>query len=325
MHLRAIEMYGFPSLIPREGEGIFLYKNSCLPVSLCLCLSHVCFLFFPRPSVNEPRSKPSRDPQTPARSEVEPPPSASPSEPPSGASPHSPSGPDQRQSAEELVPTPAQPDRPAEETQPEAPQIEEQQERSEEQAVEEKPGAERQPQVEEEEEKTGVEEEVEEEEEEEAELEMEGEEESEKERILVEVEESSLLSEKERQNEEVNEKDNCSASSISSASSTLEREEKEEKLSGDNNSGRRNTVVLTLTPRSLKIPVRLLIAQRYYKSLWVWVFTKQITSICTRCPDCVLSFQASGPKMWMPMTNVVRCSTAPASSWTNSTARTKSH
>uniref|UniRef100_A0A8C7L4J3 Formin homology 2 domain containing 3 n=1 Tax=Oncorhynchus kisutch TaxID=8019 RepID=A0A8C7L4J3_ONCKI len=39
-----------------------------------------------------------------------------------------------------------------------------------------------------------------------------------------------LLSEKERQNEEVNEKDNCSASSISSASSTLEREEREEKV-----------------------------------------------------------------------------------------------
>ncbi|XP_029307977.1 LOW QUALITY PROTEIN: FH1/FH2 domain-containing protein 3 [Cottoperca gobio] len=44
------------------------------------------------------------------------------------------------------------------------------------------------------------------------------------------VEDSVLLSEKERQNEEVNEKDNCSASSISSTSSTLEREEREEKL-----------------------------------------------------------------------------------------------
>uniref|UniRef100_A0A8C1YTJ1 Formin homology 2 domain containing 3b n=1 Tax=Cyprinus carpio TaxID=7962 RepID=A0A8C1YTJ1_CYPCA len=43
------------------------------------------------------------------------------------------------------------------------------------------------------------------------------------------VEESAVLSEKERQNEELNEKDNCSASSISSASSTLEREEREEK------------------------------------------------------------------------------------------------
>ncbi|XP_054596291.2 FH1/FH2 domain-containing protein 3 isoform X4 [Nothobranchius furzeri] len=40
------------------------------------------------------------------------------------------------------------------------------------------------------------------------------------------VEDSVLLSAKERQNEEVNEKDNCSASSISSTSSTLEREEK---------------------------------------------------------------------------------------------------
>uniref|UniRef100_A0A8K9Y380 Formin homology 2 domain containing 3b n=1 Tax=Oncorhynchus mykiss TaxID=8022 RepID=A0A8K9Y380_ONCMY len=42
-----------------------------------------------------------------------------------------------------------------------------------------------------------------------------------------------LLSEKERQNEEVNEKDNCSASSISSASSTLEREEREEKVNSN--------------------------------------------------------------------------------------------
>ncbi|TKS81937.1 FH1/FH2 domain-containing protein 3 [Collichthys lucidus] len=47
------------------------------------------------------------------------------------------------------------------------------------------------------------------------------------------VEDSVLLSEKERQNEEVNEKDNCSASSISSTSSTLEREEREEKLSNE--------------------------------------------------------------------------------------------
>uniref|UniRef100_A0A3P8ZMZ4 Formin homology 2 domain containing 3b n=1 Tax=Esox lucius TaxID=8010 RepID=A0A3P8ZMZ4_ESOLU len=53
-----------------------------------------------------------------------------------------------------------------------------------------------------------------------------------------EVEESLvLLSEKERQNEEVNEKDNCSASSISSASSTLEREEREEKLTNDQETG----------------------------------------------------------------------------------------
>ncbi|XP_043920510.1 FH1/FH2 domain-containing protein 3 isoform X2 [Protopterus annectens] len=52
-----------------------------------------------------------------------------------------------------------------------------------------------------------------------------------------EVEESAILSEKERQNEEVNEKDNCSASSISSASSTLEREEREEKITSDNETG----------------------------------------------------------------------------------------
>ncbi|KAM4568310.1 FH1/FH2 domain-containing protein 3 isoform 2-T2 [Fundulus diaphanus] len=52
-----------------------------------------------------------------------------------------------------------------------------------------------------------------------------------------EVEDSVVLSEKERQNEEVNEKDNCSASSISSTSSTLEREEREQKLSKDNDSG----------------------------------------------------------------------------------------
>ncbi|KAJ8290705.1 hypothetical protein GJAV_G00016540 [Gymnothorax javanicus] len=52
-----------------------------------------------------------------------------------------------------------------------------------------------------------------------------------------ENEDSAVLSEKERQNEEVNEKDNCSASSISSASSTLEREEREEKIPRDNESG----------------------------------------------------------------------------------------
>ncbi|XP_060771541.1 FH1/FH2 domain-containing protein 3-like isoform X2 [Neoarius graeffei] len=40
----------------------------------------------------------------------------------------------------------------------------------------------------------------------------------------AEVEDSGILSDKERENEEVNEKDNCSASSISSSSSTLERE-----------------------------------------------------------------------------------------------------
>uniref|UniRef100_A0ACB8FUS1 Uncharacterized protein n=1 Tax=Sphaerodactylus townsendi TaxID=933632 RepID=A0ACB8FUS1_9SAUR len=49
-----------------------------------------------------------------------------------------------------------------------------------------------------------------------------------------ESEDGSVLSEKERQNEEVNEKDNCSASSISSASSTLEREDK---LTSDNETG----------------------------------------------------------------------------------------
>nr|XP_042698239.1 FH1/FH2 domain-containing protein 3 isoform X15 [Chrysemys picta bellii] len=52
-----------------------------------------------------------------------------------------------------------------------------------------------------------------------------------------EPEDSAILSEKERQNEEVNEKDNCSASSISSASSTLEREEREDKLTSDNEAG----------------------------------------------------------------------------------------
>ncbi|KAM9496760.1 FH1/FH2 domain-containing protein 3 [Clarias gariepinus] len=40
----------------------------------------------------------------------------------------------------------------------------------------------------------------------------------------VELEDSKILSDKERQNEDINEKDNCSASSISSSSSTLERE-----------------------------------------------------------------------------------------------------
>lgn len=49
----------------------------------------------------------------------------------------------------------------------------------------------------------------------------------------AEVKDSGILSDKERQNEEVNEKDNCSASSISSSSSTLERETgKGEKISG---------------------------------------------------------------------------------------------
>lgn len=54
-----------------------------------------------------------------------------------------------------------------------------------------------------------------------------------------EPEDSTALSEKERQNEELNEKDNCSASSMSSASSTLEREEREEKLKCDNESGKK--------------------------------------------------------------------------------------
>ncbi|TRY58775.1 hypothetical protein DNTS_034611, partial [Danionella cerebrum] len=55
----------------------------------------------------------------------------------------------------------------------------------------------------------------------------------------MDAEESSVLSEKERQNEELNEKDNCSASSISSASSTLEREERErdERCPSDTDSG----------------------------------------------------------------------------------------
>ncbi|XP_069765670.1 FH1/FH2 domain-containing protein 3 isoform X7 [Narcine bancroftii] len=53
-----------------------------------------------------------------------------------------------------------------------------------------------------------------------------------------EPEENVTLSEKERQNEELNEKDNCSASSISSASSTLEREEREDKVTSDNETGK---------------------------------------------------------------------------------------
>ncbi|XP_008419720.1 FH1/FH2 domain-containing protein 3 isoform X1 [Poecilia reticulata] len=52
------------------------------------------------------------------------------------------------------------------------------------------------------------------------------EQEEEKQREEEAEEDSGILSDKERQNEEVNEKDNCSASSISSASSTLEREER---------------------------------------------------------------------------------------------------
>ncbi|XP_067365757.1 FH1/FH2 domain-containing protein 3 isoform X6 [Channa argus] len=71
-----------------------------------------------------------------------------------------------------------------------------------------------------------------------AEVDVELEEESEKEQTTErDVEDSVLLSEKERQNEEMNEKDNCSASSISSTSSTLEREEREEKLTNDREAG----------------------------------------------------------------------------------------
>ncbi|XP_030639130.1 FH1/FH2 domain-containing protein 3 [Chanos chanos] len=55
--------------------------------------------------------------------------------------------------------------------------------------------------------------------------------------IEGDVEECTTLSEKERQNEELNEKDNCSASSVSSASSTLEREEREEKVMGGSDTG----------------------------------------------------------------------------------------
>uniref|UniRef100_A0A3Q1G303 Formin homology 2 domain containing 3 n=1 Tax=Acanthochromis polyacanthus TaxID=80966 RepID=A0A3Q1G303_9TELE len=68
----------------------------------------------------------------------------------------------------------------------------------------------------------------------EAEVDVELEEEKPTER---DVEDGVLLSEKERQNEEVNEKDNCSASSISSTSSTLEREEREEKLTNEIEAG----------------------------------------------------------------------------------------
>ncbi|XP_055272944.1 FH1/FH2 domain-containing protein 3 isoform X2 [Moschus berezovskii] len=61
---------------------------------------------------------------------------------------------------------------------------------------------------------------------------------SEVERALEpEREEPASLSEKERQNEAVNERDNCSASSVSSSSSTLEREDKEDKLCRDKGTG----------------------------------------------------------------------------------------
>ncbi|XP_046899838.1 FH1/FH2 domain-containing protein 3-like isoform X2 [Hypomesus transpacificus] len=101
--------------------------------------------------------------------------------------------------------------------------------------AEEEKGSEVEEQVEE-----GGEEEEVEAEPEGVEVEVELEEEEERERVPAlgrEVEDSVSLSEKERQNEEVNEKDNCSASSISSASSTLEREEREEKLNNDNDAG----------------------------------------------------------------------------------------
>lgn len=68
----------------------------------------------------------------------------------------------------------------------------------------------------------------------------------------VEVGDSVVLSEKERQNEEVNEKDNCSASSISSTSSTLEREEREQKLTKDFDSGSEAGFTLSkLNPQTL--------------------------------------------------------------------------
>ncbi|XP_059911229.1 FH1/FH2 domain-containing protein 3-like isoform X2 [Gadus macrocephalus] len=92
--------------------------------------------------------------------------------------------------------------------------------------------------VEEEKEKVEEEKEKKEEEEEKEEKEEKVEQEKEKEHAVErDVEESILLSEKERQNEEVNEKDNCSASSISSASSTLEREEREERVTRDIEAG----------------------------------------------------------------------------------------
>uniref|UniRef100_A0A8C5FE52 Formin homology 2 domain containing 3b n=1 Tax=Gadus morhua TaxID=8049 RepID=A0A8C5FE52_GADMO len=92
--------------------------------------------------------------------------------------------------------------------------------------------------VEEEKEKKEEEEEKEKEEkEEEKEDKVEQEKEEKEHAVERDVEESILLSEKERQNEEVNEKDNCSASSISSASSTLEREEREERVTRDIEAG----------------------------------------------------------------------------------------
>uniref|UniRef100_A0A8C1VTU0 Formin homology 2 domain containing 3b n=1 Tax=Cyprinus carpio TaxID=7962 RepID=A0A8C1VTU0_CYPCA len=67
------------------------------------------------------------------------------------------------------------------------------------------------------------------------------------------VEEGAILSEKERQNEELNEKDNCSASSISSASSTLEREEREEKHVSDSDSGENNTYTMDVNDQCNKV------------------------------------------------------------------------
>lgn len=88
----------------------------------------------------------------------------------------------------------------------------------------------------------------------EAGTELEAEEECEKEQIVErDTEDSTALSEKERQNEELNEKDNCSASSISSASSTLEREEREEKLVCDNDSGKKKAFTLSNSSVTLKL------------------------------------------------------------------------
>lgn len=51
-----------------------------------------------------------------------------------------------------------------------------------------------------------------------------------------------MLSEKEQQNEALNEREPCSASSSSSTSSTLEREEREDRQAGDNETGKKDCI-----------------------------------------------------------------------------------
>lgn len=83
-----------------------------------------------------------------------------------------------------------------------------------------------------------------------------------------EEEDSGILSDKERQNEEVNEKDNCSASSISSASSTLEREERGSSENGRTRISSITQSLLNFRYRYQKISTNTNICSRGMNTLW---------------------------------------------------------